>query len=132
MNRERKKSLLRSYNDVPIDIQALMDQYEEIYTSATHITANYGNESGGSSHNNESKIEKRAIKLAELSVKIRKYKAKQGRIDKAVAKLKPYYQFLIREIDIKQKGVSRVAHETHRDVSSLAKTHNKALDALEL
>lgn len=131
MNRKRKKEILRNYPFIPLQIQALIDQYNEVYTAATHITTGY-EDSGSGTHDNESKIEKRVIKLAELSMKIKKLQEKQKRIESAIDDLRPYHKFLINQIDVKGKGVSRVAHETHRDVSSLHKTHNKALDNLKI
>lgn len=130
MNREQKRQILRRYSNLSMQIQNLTDMYQEIYTEATHITPAYTEGSG--SHDNESKIEKKCIKLAEISERINKAKAKQRRVDKALARLKPYHRYLLTQVDINGQGIKRVANKTHKDPSSLARTYNKALDALNL
>ena len=123
--------MLRNYSFIDLKIQGLLDQYNELFTTATHITPNYESEGGGT-HDNESRIEKQTIKLAELAAKIGKEKAKKVKIEKALKKLRPYRRFLITRIDIKGESVNRLARRTHKDPSSLAKVHNRALDELEI
>lgn len=130
-SRERKRRVLRDYPFISLQIQDLKDQYTEVFATATKITTTYSDSSGGS-HDNESRIEKRCIKLAEISAKLKKAEAKKKKIENALDELKPYYKFLLIQIDVNGKGLSRVAHMTKRDVSSLSKTHNKALDELKL
>lgn len=131
MDRERKRAILKDSAFIPLQIQGLKDRYDELLTTATHITAGYEG-SGSSTHNNDSKIEKNVVKLTEISLKIAKLEAKYERINKSINELKPYHRFLIIQVDVKGKGIRRVAKETHRDPSSLTKTYNKALDSLKL
>lgn len=130
-SRERKKRVLRDYPFISLQIQDLIDQYNEVFVTATKITTTYSDTNGGT-HDNESRIEKRCIKLAEISARLQKAERKKKKIENAINELKPYYKFLIIQIDVNGKGLSRVAAMTKKDISSLSKTHNKALDALKL
>ena len=130
MTREQKIRELKKYPYLSIQLQGLIDDYNELFTSATKITQSYTDTP--CVHDNESKIEKNAVKLAALSRKIEHIKNQQSEIDKALSKVRPYHRFLLTKIDINGESVGKLARSIKRDKSSVYRTHLKALDSLEL
>lgn len=129
MTREEKQRVLSNLKFLEMSIKELSDRYEELLTAATHITAGF-EERTSSGTNQESMVEKSTIKLTEINHRLNVAVSKKNRILNAIGELKPYYAFLLMEIDVKGKSIGRVSKEIKRKYQTVQKAHSKALDLL--
>lgn len=130
MTREDKKRILRDYNGLIEYIADLKDKYEIEFAKATKVTSS----GDGMPHaqSNESKAERSAVKLAELSERIAKAEKQKAIIDKAIKELKPRYSFIIKAIDIDGMSINRYSQKVRRSYRNCIDIHKKALDNLNL
>lgn len=121
------EQILTEYRQIQERIANLCTKYEEVLTQATHITPSYSESTGV--HDNASKIELKAIKLDELNNQIREARQMLKPYNKALKQLKPYHNYLIREIGIKRRSVKEVSWESHRNYSSVLQAYKRACDS---
>lgn len=130
MTREEKKKILRGYNDILYSIDILTDEYTKAFTSATKITS----ASDGMPHatSNESKMEKNGAKLVEVRKKLERQIEKKLVIDRAIERLNPKQQRIIKKCDIGGMSLHRYSIEVKRTYRNIILLHNNALDKLTL
>ena len=131
MTRSEKKKYLYSYYWIDENISKLREEYDILMAQATKVSPG---ESDGSQHmgNTESKVEKFAVKLAELEMKIAKAEYKKAHIEAEVRHLKPHQRYLIEMVEFKHIPVNRVAKITDRDVSTIRQNLNRCIDKMFL
>lgn len=130
MNREEKKNELRKYNDILLNIDYLTDEYMRIFTQATKTASS----SDGMPHgtNNESKTERNEAKLVEVRKKLERQIEKKLVIDRAIERLNPKQQRIIKKCDIGGMSLHRYSIEVKRTYRNIILLHNNALDKLTL
>lgn len=131
MTRSEKKKYLYSYYWIDENISKLREEYDILIAQATKVSPG---ESDGSQHtgNSESKVEKYAVKLAEIEAKIARAQNKKARIDAEIKRLKPHQRYLIEMVEFKHIPISRVAKITDRDVSTIRQNINRCIDRMFL
>lgn len=131
MTRSEKKKYLYSYYWIDENISKLQEEYDILMAQATKVSPG---ESDGSQHigNSESKVEKYAVKLAEIEAKIARARNKKARIDAEIKRLKPHQRYLIEMVEFKHIPISRVAKITERDVSTIRQNLNRCIDRMFL
>lgn len=128
MERYEKKKYLRSYNGTLEYIQKLKEQYEEIYTEATKIVPTLSDMPSSNVH--DDKVILYVAKMAEIQKKIDRAKKKIARIDRELAKLKPFHFRIINDIDIKGFSVASVAHNMKIAEQNIRRTRNRIIDRM--
>lgn len=130
MTREEKKRELKNYIFLDSYIEDLKDRYLQEFTKATKITS--CNSGMPHASTNESKAERSAVKLLEVSERLRKAEERKTKIDKALEELKPRYRLCIYYLDIESMTISRLSRQIHRTYRDVIKLHNRALDEINL
>ena len=129
MTRQDKKRYLYGYYFLDDKIRRLKEEYETIFTQATKTTPS---ESDGSQHmgNADSKIEKYAVKLANISAKIDRVQNKKDCIERELKMLKPHQRYLIEQIDLKHIPVTKVAERINRSEKTIRNNRNRIIDKM--
>ena len=128
MERYEKKKYLRSYQSTLEYIQKLKEQYEEIYTEATKIVPTLSDMPSSNVH--DDKVILYVAKMAEIQKKIDRAKKKIARIDRELAKLKPFHYRLIRDLDIRGFSVTSVARKTKNTEAAIRQMRNRIIDRM--
>ena len=112
-------------------MQSLKDEYETVYTMATKVTPTM---SDGSAHSgfSDSKVEKYASKMVELTEKIQKIERKKERIDSELGKLKPHQRCIVEAIDLQHTPISLFASKTGRNEATIRHNRNRIIDGMFL
>ncbi len=131
MTRQDKKRYLYSYYWIDETIKNLQDEYDTLFAQATKVTPT---ESDGSQHtgNTDSKVEKYAVKLAEIESKLAHAKHKKKRIETEVRRLKPHQRYLVEMVEFKHVPVWRVAKIIDRDPETIRHNLRNIIDKMFL
>lgn len=129
MTRSEKKKYLYSYYWIDENISKLQEEYDILMAQATKVSPG---ESDGSQHtgNSESKVEKYAVKLAEIESKLAHAKYKKMHIESEVRRLKPHQRYLVEMVEFKHVPVWRVAKITDRNPETIRHNLRNIIDKM--
>lgn len=134
MQNREKHAYLSQYKYVLQDIKALLEEYERIKTIATHITQTITPTPGGSG--NDSKLERCAIEMAEISAKLEKrinsMTDTKDEIEAKIAAVKgKRYQQVLRYRYISGMTNAQIAELTDKSDRQISRIMRKALNEVK-
>lgn len=131
MNKNEKKKMLTEYNQLCMNIQALKDRREELFTSATKITSGQSDVMP-SNRDNKSRVETQSIKLKEIEDRIKAKENIKNSIDREMSKLSYKDRLIIRYIYIDKVPCKRLSGILKKDYQYINKRANKAISTMVL
>lgn len=131
MDKKTKKRELMGYNQLCMDIETLRDRRIEVFTQATKIISGQS-DAMPTNRNNESKIERNIIKLAEIDRKLKQKEERKRVIERELNRLNYKDKVLVKYIYIDKVSCKRVAALLHKDYKYINARTNKALENMNL
>jgi hypothetical protein len=126
----RKLEILKNYNNLCKHIDDLACDYGELLTKATRTAQVLRDDVGSSGHDNHSKVESFSVLLEEKKKRLEKAIEKRNRIDKALKKLGPRGEYLIRSVDINGSRLTKVSRDLKYDYIYATKLRKKLIEKL--
>lgn len=129
---KRKLNILHNYNNLLLHIDNLACDYGELFTKATRTASQIHDDVGSSGHDNHSKVESFSVLLEEKKRRLEKAIEKRNKIDKALKKLGPRGEYLIRSVDINGSRLTKVSRDLGYEYIYATKLRKKLIERMNI